>query len=345
MLRKMLALGLILICLSALCAGALFRPRSSVLPAPAYQGICELWQVDLFEGGKGSRASFLKSAAADFGAQNPGCLVLVRSLTGEEAVQNLAQGHLPDLISASAGLLSVFLPYLTPYAGGVSVRDEFAAAGTLNGDLLALPWAAGGYALFCREETLTAAGLSAADFAERPLDPTLAPADGRLLSAGAAACTDPYAALLTLGQRADPGPLLTQYEAYEAFLRGESGLLLGTQRDLVRLEARMEAGREGNIAFVPLSGYTDLVTAVGLVRGEGSGAVAAAFAEYLTGEEVQSALWKIGLFPVNGCQSASSGWAAQMEAALSRPLTLPGLFSDPAVIDQARREHLAALSA
>ena len=56
MLRKMLALGLILICLSALCAGALFRPRSSVLPAPAYQGICELWQVDLFEGGKGSRA-------------------------------------------------------------------------------------------------------------------------------------------------------------------------------------------------------------------------------------------------------------------------------------------------
>lgn len=344
MLKKILTLGLI-VGLTALWALPALRPGTAALPGPVYEGICELWQVDLFEGGRGSRAGFLREAAADFCQEHPGSLVMVRALTGEEAVKQLSEGHLPDLISASAGLLSVFLPYLRPYEGRVSVRDEFAEAGTLNGQLMALAWATGGYALFCREDTLTAAGMTAEDFQKDPLSKALIPGKGRLLAAGYASGTNPYAALRRLTDRADPGPQLGQEEAFKAFLRGESGVLLGTQRDLVRLSDRVSAGREGTPGFVPVEGYTDLVTAVGLVKGEGSAEVAAAFAEYLTGPKVQAGLYRIGLFPVDGSRTAGSGMAARMEEALAGPLIVPGLFRDPAVLEEDRSKDLAALTA
>ena len=84
MLKKILTLGLI-VGLTALWALPALRPGTAALPGPVYEGICELWQVDLFEGGRGSRAGFLREAAADFCQEHPGSLVMVRALTGEEA--------------------------------------------------------------------------------------------------------------------------------------------------------------------------------------------------------------------------------------------------------------------
>jgi hypothetical protein len=64
--------------------------------------VLTLWQIDTFEGGKGSRASYLKTIGNEF-YQQTGTVVLVNSLSSDAALQNLKEGKIPDLISFGAG--------------------------------------------------------------------------------------------------------------------------------------------------------------------------------------------------------------------------------------------------
>ena len=41
-----------------------------------YNGVLSLWQIDTFEGGKGSRKQFLLSVAREFEKENQGVLIL-----------------------------------------------------------------------------------------------------------------------------------------------------------------------------------------------------------------------------------------------------------------------------
>ena len=68
--------------------------------------LIELWQIDGFEGGKGSRAKFLSDAAKKcFSGQN--IYFNVTSLSATAARENLALGHKPDLISYNAGFSGI----------------------------------------------------------------------------------------------------------------------------------------------------------------------------------------------------------------------------------------------
>ena len=76
-----------------------------VLPNFFYQekqnqnhAVLTLWHVDSFEGGKGSRAAFLKSIARRY-QETGGAMILVSAKTGEGVRDAWRQGERPDLLS------------------------------------------------------------------------------------------------------------------------------------------------------------------------------------------------------------------------------------------------------
>lgn len=61
-----------------------------------------LWQIDSFEGGKGSRASYLKKVGEEFKSSD--FYVNVKTVTADAARENLKNGVIPDMISYGAGM-------------------------------------------------------------------------------------------------------------------------------------------------------------------------------------------------------------------------------------------------
>ena len=62
-----------------------------------------VWQIDSFEGGKGSRADYLQSVGNEFGKRED-CYINVVSLSAEAARLNLSNGNVPDIVSYGAGM-------------------------------------------------------------------------------------------------------------------------------------------------------------------------------------------------------------------------------------------------
>ena len=63
-----------------------------------------IWNVDTFEGGKGSRASFLNRVARLAEQTSDGVYYRVISYTAEGAQSAMAEGNYPDLLSFGIGL-------------------------------------------------------------------------------------------------------------------------------------------------------------------------------------------------------------------------------------------------
>ena len=74
-----------------------------------------VWQIDSFEGGKGSRAEFLQSIGNDF-SKKENCYINVVSLSAEAARLNLSNGNVPDVVSYGAGMYGI-----ESYVNGFSV--------------------------------------------------------------------------------------------------------------------------------------------------------------------------------------------------------------------------------
>lgn len=70
------------------------------------KSVLRIWQIDSFEGGKGSRADFLQRIGNEF-SENADCYVTVTSLSADAARINLSNGNVPDLISYGAGMYGI----------------------------------------------------------------------------------------------------------------------------------------------------------------------------------------------------------------------------------------------
>lgn len=164
--------------------------------------VVRVWNIDTFEGGKGSRTAFLKSVARELKGE---AYYLVTSYTLEGALSAFAEGDAPDVLSFGVGL-SEFAERLLP------LPYSF-AGGELGGKTLAYPWCMGGYYLF-----------SLTDFE----------GDGRTaLSVGGENLPAVAARLEGIsGEEAE------SVAAYTGFLSGKYRYLLGTQRDVCRFQAR-----------------------------------------------------------------------------------------------------------
>ena len=164
--------------------------------------VVRVWNIDTFEGGKGSRTAFLKSVARELKGE---AYYLVTSYTLEGALSAFAEGDAPDVLSFGVGL-SEFAERLLP------LKREF-AGGELGGKTLAYPWCMGGYYLF-----------SLTDFE----------GEGRTaLSVGGENLPAVAARLEGIS-----GEETESVAAYTGFLSGKYRYLLGTQRDVCRFQAR-----------------------------------------------------------------------------------------------------------
>ena len=164
--------------------------------------VVRVWNIDTFEGGKGSRTAFLKSVARELKGE---AYYLVTSYTPEGALSAFAEGDAPDVLSFGVGL-SEFAERLLP------LKLEF-AGGELGGKTLAYPWCMGGYYLF-----------SLTDFEGEGR--TVLSVGGENLPA-VAACLEGIS-----------GEETESVAAYTGFLSGKYRYLLGTQRDVCRFQAR-----------------------------------------------------------------------------------------------------------
>lgn len=157
-----------------------------------------VWQIDSFEGGRGSRATYLQNVADEFSVEN-GCFLRINSLSSNSARLNLAEGNVPDLISYGAG--------------------TFGLESYIRGKKPYYTWCNGGYCLLSLAEN--------ADFSDLS-------AENTVINAGTENLIGAAAIFLGIGKATYEKPT----GAYVELINGKYKYLLGTQRDIFRLKTR-----------------------------------------------------------------------------------------------------------
>ncbi len=227
--------------------------------------IIRVWNVDTFEGGKGSRTSFLRSVATSLQKSNQNNYYLIVNYTLEGAKNAYLNGEKPDILSFGIGLNEYAedclpLPYSFP-------------GGAIGNQTLAYPWCRGEYFLFSLENNFESEGKT-------------------VISDGGENLVQIISELTK-----NEGDLLESTAAYTAFLNRKYHYLLGTQRDVCRFGTR---GVE--VYKKPLPDYNDLYQYISILSEEKFPACVT-FLNALQSEEIQKKLADIGMMPVSGDMS------------------------------------------
>ena len=281
----------------------------------------EMWHVDTFSGGKNSRGEFLKNVAVNYNKHNKTQFIVVTVKTENELLKALANGEKPDMISFGTGIGEAVLPYLLEYGGGIYSSDNFVESVTYSGKIMAVPWACGGYFRF---------------------------GSGGGVTYGKEECTSPLMAeylskdeelknQISLQEQSD-------FDSYLRYLEG-GGTLIGSQRDLVRIGQRIDAGKLNPMDIVPLTKYTDLVQCIGLVQGIDSEktSIAVDFLEYLQSENVQNTISKLRMFSTTGVKMYSIDGFSEFEKELNI-IKMPCVFTPNEVLENHDKLAFAAIN-
>ena len=226
-----------------------------------YKGIINVWQIDSFEGGTGSRKNFLSDMARTFEKKNDGVLVMVSSHTAESAEESFKKGVYPDLISYGYGV---------EITGIIELKTEKDFDGGKVGDKqFAVPWCRGNYVLIENPE---------------------AKGENTVVSESKYTLPEVCAAIneLNLSNCVYEEPLT----AYITFVGGKAKYLIGTQRDIVRLE-----NRGFNYKATPLFKFNDLYQYISAFNnGDEKSYFAKKYLSMLLSDETQKKLSKIRMF-------------------------------------------------
>ena len=246
--------------------GKLLEEKSIESPID-YKGIISIWQVDSFEGGIGSRKQFISRVAKKFEKKHDGLLVLVSDYTADGVLENLKNGIFPDVISFGMG---------TEVSGFSELNLSVNFNGGKVGDKqYAIPWCRGGYALFGNPQLIE-------DITD----------EFDTLSVSHNGVTEPFISLIEEGVLVKDFTVKKPLDNYVDFLSGKSKVMLGTQRDLARFNAR---GFE--VLIKPLTKFNDLYQyAIITSKDQTKKALAQEFLEFLISFEVQKELYSIGMF-------------------------------------------------
>lgn len=314
-----------------------------------YKGVIELWNVETFEGGSGSRSSWLTARSAKFEAKNTGLFVYVTTLTESELVGKLADGQTFDMVCFSRGVGDVIKQYLAPLdIESRDVKENMLLAGQVDGKQYAAPLYAGAYCLFARTSQL-----AEQDLLNKALTQTCTRKIGKNtvelqpLICGFTAANSPLTALAMSGGRGDASGInetVTQYQAYEQFVSNKTAVtLLGTQRDMFRLFQRESNGKIEALGFCPLTGYTDLVQFVGVSNSCGNKLNSCMqYVDYLLSAESQQTIVNLSMFSVQQDGIYTDERYAACEKGLSNAF-VPRVFVDGEVIANQRQTAKATL--
>lgn len=227
---------------------AIFIPSTNQEDSVKEKVILSIWQLDMFEGGVGSRATYLKNVAANFEKSND-VLIMVETKTKEDAEGLLAKNIYPDIISFSSGLSGVIEK--------AKSLDSDGFGGEYNGNTYAKCWCYGGYVKIKRKGT----------------NPNQI-----ILSKNATKNVE----LACLYNQIDIQNAQS-YEpkrAYEEFIANIDSVLIGTQRDIYRIRNKID-----NFEIEPLSYFTDLAQYVSILTdAENKISLSESFIDYLCSE-------------------------------------------------------------
>ncbi len=258
---KRVALCLLCCVLAFLGVAVNKRPKESEQKVKGYAQILELWHIDSFDGGIGSRKDFLLSSAVAFEKKNK-VLVSVISHTLQSAKTAL-NNSVPDMISCGNGL------DLASHLKSLPIKSNYNLCSYGNANY-GVAWARGVYALIGSGEK-----------------------DKLIVSQ--AEYTQPLLALEKSGITFNQIEVLPSAKAYGEYLR-RGGYLLGTQRDVYRLY-----NRQAEFNYQPISPYSDLFQVITLTTTNSEKInYCIDFIAYLLSEPVQKNLTKIGMFSTMG---------------------------------------------
>lgn len=252
--------GLPFLILCAVVMATVFFPKGKP-EETSVPRVVRVWHIDTFEGGKGSRASFLKDAARKVEKEDKSVYYLVSTYTAEGASAAAAEGNYPDLLSFGIGFSDFterFLPLSYRFAGGET-----------DGGFLAYPWCAGRYSLFSLDDNFEDGGAVAVSSHGSNLSELAAYLNG------------------IEGERVE------STAAYVDFLNKKYRYLLGTQRDECRFQTRGVS-----VYRKDLTEFCDLYQYIACLSAE-KHADCLKFLRILLSEEVQNGLSSIGMFPLS----------------------------------------------
>lgn len=235
------------------------------IKTPTHKYVLTLWNIDVFEGGVGSRADFLSSVSIDY--KQSGVIVMVINHTKESALDCINKGVLPDMISYGVGV-----DFVSQYAKSLP-QIQF-LGGEYGDKIYAYPWCAGGYFIFRKSQ------------------------DNQLIDrlfVSQNTYNMPYGAIYFGKVKAKEIIYQKPLDAYVSFLSATGGdALLGTQRDIKRLEQR-------GVDFVatPISEFSDLMQYISVTTSDVNRyKECVSFLEFLISEKAQKSLYKIGMSSV-----------------------------------------------
>lgn len=318
-------------------------------PSKTYAGVVELWNVETFEGGSGSRSAWLTGRAAAFEKLHEGLFVHVTNLSPQQLNQKLADGQTFDIVCFSRGVGCAIQQYLQCYTKSVGdVKDNLLSSGTLDGKVFALPLYAGGYFLFARKSQLPQNAHLIATALSNSFCRKVGKHTYNLqpLVCGFAQFNSPLTALAMSGGKGKivPDENVSQYDAYEKFVANKTAvMLLGTQRDLYRLSERQKNEKIERLQCCALGGYTDLVQYLGVSSQSQNADACMDFLQFTVSEQSQKTLVNLNLFSVLEQTFYTSLNYCEMEQALPKAY-VPNVFGDEAALRTQRDAALTTLA-
>ena len=259
------------------------------------QTVYTIWHVETFEGGSKARINYLKSIARDMEKQDNTTLFMIKSVS-PNSLESALENSLPDIISFGFGVGDIVLPHLSPQNSTFNVRDELISSGSFNQKFYAVPYIIGGYALFYHS-------IEASRF-----------------YAGSNNYIKPnniYSSLEKTPEEHD------QFDAYKKFIYDKNSKLLGSTRDLFRVNNLNNIGRT-NAIITPVDSYTDLVQYMGIINMDQN---TRKFLTLALDDRYQNSLADYSLFSSKYNKIYSSGIYNDMENAILN-CYVPNVFNE-----------------
>lgn len=265
--------------------------------------IAELWHIDMFEGGSGSRGGFLKQRAVEFEKTQKGSFILIKIMTYEQMLESLAQGYYPDIFSYSCGIACDILPEICAFNGSIEIYENLLFSGVLENKVFAVPWCCGAYIIAGITEYLNNPDCDYKDilfnsYIEKNKNSLYSFTFGNSLFnnplLAAFACNN---SLRISENSYNAEKIYTQYEAYSKFIsKNSSVFLLGTQRDYIRITAKTNAS---DFSYDEIDGFTDLGCYLSISKNTNKTLLCQNYIEYILSENIQQKLTDINMFSVN----------------------------------------------
>ena len=254
--------------------------------------IYTVYHVETFEGGSKSRINYLKNIARAIEKQNPNILFMIKQIAPEKLKTELSETNF-DIISFGYGVGEVVLPFLVNLDKTYNLRDEVLNSGMFNNKLYALPYILSGYCKIIQDE------------------------ENQNFYCG----TNNY----INSQNICPNPIKkqSQYEAYKDFVYNKNSNLVGTARDLFRVDNLNKTGRT-NATFSFIETYTDLVQYLGVTKTD---EITLKFLQMSVDSKFQNQLSDYGLFSVTDNNLYFDGIYNSMENAIKNCI-IGNVFND-----------------